>query len=201
MCAKDTPCEIHGRNQPTPSNPSPFNQKMATRLRVLLLVLHTHLALDTRKPAQSTQARRLNICRDRTKGIELSQSMLTMIVTKSMGGKVLRINKNLHGPKLSDHIQAILPLCPSTIKTATAVPCTRCLIPKSKTRCIRHLRCTEPTPLRPNILKHLTHRITTTLRLIKTTFKLLPKQLQHTPPLYVRLPHVVTSNTPSGRRC
>lgn len=175
---------------------------MATRPRVLLLVLHIHLPLAIRRPAQSTQARRLTRCRGRTKGIESSQSMLTMIVTKSMGGRVLRTNRRLHGPKLHDRTQAILRLCPSMTKTATVVPCTRCLIPKSKIQCIRQLLCIGPTPLRRNTLnKHLIHQITITLHQIKTTYRPLPKQLQPTQPLYVHLHHVTMSNTPSEKRC
>lgn len=201
LSVKDTPCETRGRNQPTPNNPSLFNQRMATRPRVLLLVPHTHLPLATRRLAQSTQVRRLNICRDRTKVIASSQSMLTTIVTKSMGGKVLQTNRNLHGSKLHDHTQAILRLCPNMIRTATAVPCTRCLMPKSRVQCTRQLLCIGPTPLHRNTLKHLTHRIIITPRQTKTTRKPLPKQLQPTQPLYVHLHHVVTNNIPSERRC
>lgn len=198
---KDIPCETRGRNQPTPNNPFLFNPKMAIRPRVPLLVLHTHLPLAIRRPVQSTQARRLNKCRDRTKGIESSQSMLTMIVTKSTEGKVLRTNRSLHGPKLLDHTQAILHLCPSMTKMATAVPCTRRWIPRSRVQCIRQLLCIGLTPLRRNTLNHLTRRITIILRRTKTTYKPLPKPLQHTQPVYVHLHHVATNNTPSERRC
>lgn len=201
LSAKDTACEIRGRNQPTPNNPFLSNQRTATRPRGLLLVLHTHLPLATRRPARSTQARRLSICKDRTTVIESNQSMLTMIVTRSMGGKVLRTHRSLHGPKLHDHTQAILHLCPNMIRMATVVPYTRCQIPKSRVQCIRQLLCIGPTPLHRNTPKHLTHRITITLHLTKTTCKPLHKQLQHTQPLYVHLHHVETSNTPSERRC
>lgn len=172
---------------------------MAIRPQVLRLVLHTRLVHDTRRLAQSTRAHRLNIFRDRTMEIESSLSMLTTIVTKSMGGKVR--TRSPHGPKLHDRIQVILPPCPSMIRMATVVPFTRCLIPKSKAQCIRRLLCIGLTPLRHNILKHLTHRITITLRQIKTTCKPLPKQLQRTQTLYVHLPHDAAINTPSERRC
>lgn len=173
---------------------------MVIRPRVLLLVLHIHLPLAIRRPALSTLARRLNTCRDRTTGNELSQSMLTMIVIKCMVGKVLRIRR-VHGPKLLDRTQAILLLCPNMIRMATVVPFTRCLIPRSKVQCIRQLLYIGPTLLRRNTLKHPIHRITITLHQTKTMYKPLPRQLQHTQPLYVRLHHVTMSNTPSEKRC
>ena len=173
---------------------------MATRPQVLRLVLRIHLALDSRRLAQNTQVLRLNICRDPTKGIGSSLSMSTMTVTKSMGGKARR-TRSLHGTKLHDHTQTMLPPCPSMIKTAIAARYTRCLIPKSRVPCIRHHLCIEQTPLHHNTPKRLTHRTTITLRHIKITCKPLPKQLQRIQTLYVHLPRAATSNTPNERRC
>ena len=173
---------------------------MAILPQVLLLVLHTHPVLDTRRRAQSTPGHRPNTCRGRMKGIESSRSMLRMIAIKSMGGKVLR-TRSRHGPKLHGHTQAILLPCQSMTRTATGDPCTRCLIRKSRVRCTHHLLCIEPTPLRHNTLKHPIHRIIIILRQVKTTRNPLLKQLQHTPTLYVHLLHVATINTRSVRRC